>query len=138
MQITPRQRQLVQETFKKLVPQSDAAATMFYARFFELDPAMRPLFKGDMTEQGRKVLEVFSVAIVGLDTPDEVIPALKALGYRHVTYGVKLADYSTAGAALLDTLEKTLGADCTPEVYEAWKAVYQWIVDIATDGVYST
>lgn len=122
--MTDDQKKAVQISFAKVEPIAQAAATMFYARLFELDPSLRPLFKGDMTEQGRKLMVMLAVAVRGLDRLDELVPAVQQLGARHAAYGVTDAHYDTVATALLWTLEKGLGADFTPQVRDAWVAVY--------------
>src|ERR1044071_2408565 len=47
------------------------------------------------------------IAIV--DRLEGLVPAVQALGRRHVAYGVTERHYETVGAALLWTLEKGLG-----------------------------
>ena len=42
------QVQLVQQTFMKVLPIADLAAELFYKRLFEIDPSLRPMFKGNM------------------------------------------------------------------------------------------
>src|SRR3712207_225737 len=103
--ITPRQKLLVQQTFADVAPIADVAARLFYARLFELDPSLEALFGGDMEEQGRKLMQMLTVAVRGLDHLDELVPAVRALGRRHVGYGVRDEHYATVGAALLWTLE---------------------------------
>jgi hemoglobin-like flavoprotein len=115
---------LVQESWKKVLPIRTVAAELFYAKLFELDPALRLLFKGDMVEQGSKLMMMIGTAVAGLSRPDELIPAVQALGARHAGYGVKDKDYDTVAGALLDTLQKGLGEAFTPEVKAAWVAVY--------------
>lgn len=127
--ITQKQVQLVRQTWEKVKPISEAAAGLFYSRLFELDPGVRTLFKADMKEQGRKLMDMIGVAVKGLDHPDRLLPALKELGVRHKTYGVKQEHYQTVGQALLETLEKGLGADFTPKARESWTAVYVWIAE---------
>jgi hemoglobin-like flavoprotein len=122
--MTPEQKTLVQESFKKVVPISDQAAALFYGRLFELDPALKPLFKGDMTQQGRLLMAMIGTAVGGLDDLGAIVPAVQALGARHKKYGVADKDYDTVAAALLWTLEKGLGVAFTPSVKEAWVAVY--------------
>jgi hemoglobin-like flavoprotein len=122
--MTPEQKTLVQESFKKVVPISDQAAALFYGRLFELDPALKPLFKGDMTQQGRLLMAMLGTAVGGLDDLGAIVPAVQALGARHKKYGVADKDYDTVAAALLWTLEKGLGAAFTPSVKDAWVAVY--------------
>jgi hemoglobin-like flavoprotein len=123
-EMTPEQKRLVQNSFEQVAPIAEVAAGLFYDRLFELNPALRPLFKGDLGEQGRKLMQMIGTVVKGLDRFDELIPAAQALGKRHVGYGVRDEDYETVGAALLWTLGKGLGAAFTQEVKEAWTAAY--------------
>jgi hemoglobin-like flavoprotein len=114
----------VQTTFGKVAPIADTAAALFYGRLFELDPSLRPLFKGDLVEQGRKLMQMIGVAVNGLDRLDQILPAVQQLGVRHAAYGVRDQHYDTVATALLWTLEQGLGSDFTPEVKDAWTAAY--------------
>src|SRR4051812_25668595 len=98
--------QLVKDSFRKIVPIADQAAALFYARLFELNPQLRAMFRGDMSEQGRKLMSMIAMAVASLERLDEIVPTIQALGARHVGYGVEEEDYATVGAALLWTLEK--------------------------------
>ena len=71
---------LVQQSFARVLTISDAAAALFYARLFALDPALRPLFRSDLHEQGRKLMQMLKVAVAGLDHIDGLVPAVEALG----------------------------------------------------------
>ena len=128
---------LVQKTWKQVLPIRDVAAKLFYDKLFELDPALKPLFRGDMVEQGRKLMTMIGTAVVGLSRPDELIPAVQALGARHVGYGVQDMHYDTVAAALLDTLGKGLGDAFTPEVKDAWVAVYTVLAKTMKDAAAS-
>jgi hemoglobin-like flavoprotein len=122
--MTPRQVELVQGSFRKVVPIAPQATDLFYARLFELAPEVRPLFKGDMQEQGRKLMTMLGTVVNGLNRLDVLVPAAQGLAKRHVAYGAQAAHYPVVGAALLDTLAKGLGDDFTPEVREAWATAY--------------
>lgn len=122
--MTNTQKTLVQTTFAKVAPISETAADLFYGKLFEIDPSLRPLFKGDLKEQGRKLMAMLALAVNGLDRLSELVPAVQQLGVRHVRYGVTDAHYDTVATALLWTLEQGLGPDFTPEVKDAWVAVY--------------
>lgn len=119
-----RKIELVQNSFAKVEPIADTAAEIFYARLFELDPSLKPMFKGDMKEQGRKLITMISTAVNGLNNLEAIVGAVQDLGKRHIDYGVKKEHYATVGQALLDTLEKGLGDDFTPEVKDAWAETY--------------
>jgi nitric oxide dioxygenase len=122
--MTPREISLIQDSFRQVLPSLDAAATLFYARLFELDPSLRPMFRGDMREQGRKLMQMLALAVTSLSDLEKLVPAARALGARHAGYGVRDEHYATVGAALLWTLEKGLGPSFTAEVRAAWTAAY--------------
>ena len=123
------QKELVQTSFAQVRPIAEAAAALFYRRLFELDPALRPLFKGEMEEQGRKLMDMLGLAVKGLDRPEALLPVLATLGRRHAGYGVKESHYETVGEALLWTLEQGLGPGFTPEIREAWTVLYKLVAD---------
>jgi nitric oxide dioxygenase len=118
--MTPAQQTLVQTSFAKVAPIADLAATIFYEELFDRDPELRKLFKDDMTAQRQKLMAMLGTAVAHLGDWATISGAVRALGKRHVGYGVKPADYETVGAALLATLKKGLGDAFTPEVHDAW------------------
>jgi nitric oxide dioxygenase len=122
--MTPRHVVLVQSSFQKVLPIAPQAADLFYARLFELAPEVRALFKGDLQEQGRKLMTMLATVVSGLDRLDAIVPAAQALARRHVAYGAQPAHYAVVGAALLDTLARGLGNEFTPEIREAWTEAY--------------
>lgn len=122
--VSPREKRLVQGSWKEVVPIADKAAEIFYGKLFELDATLKPLFKSDIEEQGKKLMQMLGVAVTGLDKLGEIVPAVKALGARHAGYGVKDEDYDTVAEALIYTLEKGLGDAFTDEVKAAWVKVY--------------
>jgi hemoglobin-like flavoprotein len=122
--MTPAQVKLIQDSFAKVAPISEQAAALFYGRLFEIAPEVKPLFKGDMTEQGRKLMRTLAVVVNGLGDLNAILPAASALAKRHVAYGVTPGHYAPVGAALLWTLERGLGAQWTPELAAAWAAAY--------------
>lgn len=128
------QIELVQSSFAKVAPAAGSAALLFYNRLFELDPSLRSLFRGDVREQGRKLMQMLALAVEGLNDPDSLLPALRALGERHATYGARERDYETVGVALIWTLEQGLGEAFTPAVKDAWLAVYSLIAGTMQDA----
>ncbi len=125
--VTIRQKELVQSTWKRVIPISKTAPMLFYARLFELDPQLRALFpagESSMKAQHLKLMQMIHICVRGLDGLDRIVPAVQNLGRRHVGYGVRNDDYDTVGAALLWTLEQGLGDVFDEEVKEAWANVY--------------
>ncbi|MGM4989209.1 globin family protein [Tardiphaga sp. OK245] len=129
---------LVQESFKKVAPISDVAAELFYGRLFEVAPQVKPMFRGDMKEQGRKLMATLGVVVTGLTRLETVLPAASALAKQHVAYGVKAEHYPIVGGALLWTLEKGLGDAWTPELAAAWTAAYGTLSGYMISEAYGT
>jgi len=127
--MTPDRVKAIQESFAKVVPISQQAAAMFYGRLFEIAPSVKPLFRGDIEEQGLKLMAMLGAVVNGLGNLETLLPAASALAKRHVDYGVKAHDYQPVGAALLWTLERGLGPHWTPELNEAWSEAYTVLAD---------
>jgi hemoglobin-like flavoprotein len=132
----PGQVALVQSTFAAVKPISATAAKLFYGRLFEIAPEVRPLFKNDMDEQGRKLMMTLGVVVGGLTRLDEIVPVARDLAIRHVAFGVKADHYAPVGAALLWTLGQGLGDAFTPEVEEAWIAAYTTLSGVMIAAAY--
>lgn len=122
--MTPSQIDHVRESFALVRPISDQAGTIFYDKLFELDPSLRGMFKADITEQKKKLMQMLATVVGSLDKTDVLVPAVKRLGERHVDYRVKDSDYDTVGTALLWTLNTGLGEAFTEEVKASWIAAY--------------
>ncbi|BAM91118.1 putative nitric oxide dioxygenase [Bradyrhizobium oligotrophicum S58] len=122
--MTPSQIELVQDSFAKVAPISDQAATIFYDRLFEVAPQVRAMFPDDLTEQRKKLMATLAVVVNGLTNLPAILPAASALAKRHVGYGAKPEHYPVVGSALLWTLEKGLGDAWTDDVAQAWTAAY--------------
>ncbi len=122
--MTPDQIALIRSSWAGVVPIQEQAADLFYSRLFELDPSLRRLFKGDMVEQGRKLMMMLGTVVGSLDRLAALVPAVQSLGRRHADYGVKDSHYDTVASALLWTLQQGLGSAFTADVEAAWVSAY--------------
>ena len=116
--------QLVRDSFDLVEPIAPQAAALFYANLFAADPSVKPLFRGDMIQQGERLMSMIGLAVAKLDEPEVLMPALQGLGQRHAGYGVRDSHYDSVGVALLKTLRQGLGVAFTEDVEEAWVDVY--------------
>jgi len=132
--MTPENQALVRDSFARIVPIAPQAAALFYDRLFVLDPTLKPLFKGDMREQGRKLMAMIGTAVANLGTLDAIVPAVQDLGRRHASYGVQPAYYDTVASALLWTLGQGLGNAFTPPVEAAWTEAYTVLATVMKDA----
>jgi hemoglobin-like flavoprotein len=127
--LTPAQIQAVKDSFCLLAPKAERFGQLFYKRLFEIDPASRSLFKGNMEIQVRKLMEMLTTVVGNLDRLDAIVPAVESLGSRHAAYGVTDAHYNSVAAALLWTLAHELGDRFTPSVREAWTTAYTLLAE---------
>lgn len=134
--MSPDQVNLVQASFAQVAPIADQAAMMFYDRLFEIAPNVKPLFKGDMVEQRRKLIAMLAAVVNGLGDLNSILPSASALAKRHVGYGVEAGHYGTVGKALLWTLEHGLGPACTSDLAAAWTAVFTGLSNLMIAEAY--
>ena len=127
--MTPEGRRLAQQAFATIQPFADELGMLFYSRLFELDPALRKLFKHDLANQAHSLMTMLQLAIEGLDAPEQFTRAMRNLGARHADYGVQPEQYATVNAALLWTFAHALGPAYTPEVAAALTEVLSIIID---------
>ncbi len=117
----------LRQSYSLIEPMAETVASLFYSRLFELDPSLRQLFTGDLESQGKALMSSIKLIVTILDNRERVIPAVRALGKRHVQYGVQSKHYIVVGEALLWALEKSLGQAYTSEVEAAWVSAYGFL-----------
>ena len=121
---TDSEIELVRTTWEKASADPEAAARLFYGKLFETAPAVKPLFTSDMTEQGRKLMQMIGVAVNNMDRLEEIVPALIEMGKRHDEYGAQPEHYPVVGEVLIDTLSTALGDEFSEEAEQAWSKTY--------------
>ena len=132
-------KRLVLESWEAIGRNHDGVAVAFYDRLFEIDSGARALFaKTNMVAQRAKFVQMLGDIVRNLDLPRELIPTVSALGRRHVDYGVTEQHFDVVGSALLWTLERGLGASFTPEVRDAWSAVYRVLSATMLEGMHQS
>lgn len=132
--MTPEQIKIVQDSWEKITPMAEIAATLFYNKLFTMDPSLRQLFPTDLTDQKKKLLATLSYVVYALSDLQSLVPQAESLGYRHSMYGVKPAHYITVGEALLSTLQTGLAEEFTSAVHEAWGAAYALLSSTMQNG----
>jgi len=132
--MTPEQITLVQSSFERLGPRLPAMATRFYQELFGRDPALRPLFTTPLPQQEVRFAEKLTEIVRAMPRLDELLTHTRALGARHVAYGVRAADYRTLGDALLAALAAILGDSFDPPTREAWALAYNLVAETMLEG----
>ena len=135
--MTIEQKLLIRKSFQIVERAPIVAALIFYRRLFEIEPRLRPLFKSDIESQSQKLMDMLSASLGMLEKPEHLTAELKALGARHVGYGVRDEHYAMVGQALLDMLDQVLGDEFTPETRAAWTELHRLISETMQRGARS-
>jgi hemoglobin-like flavoprotein len=135
--MTPEQIALVQSSYQRLGTRLPAMAARFYQELFRRDPALRPLFTTDLAEQQVRFAAKLTEIVQAMPCLDELLAHTRALGARHVGYGVRAADYQTLGAVLLDALAAVLGDNFDAPTREAWAIAYNLVAETMLEGAAS-
>jgi hemoglobin-like flavoprotein len=132
--MTPSQVDLVQESFKRIMPQATEASRLFYGELFRIAPDLRALFPDDINKQREKFTQMIGMIVKNLTYVNNVSEELIDLGRRHMGYDVAEEDYEAFGEALLRTLDRVLGSAMTQDIQNAWGAAYEMIMRIMQDA----
>ena len=122
--MTPEQIDLVRKSFDALWPFRRKLAAQFYGRFFELAPDARRLFTSDMDKQQLKLMDAIAAIVGALDQREMFQSIISHTGRKHAEFGVRETDFAAFGDALLWGLQQQLGPGFSPELKQAWTALY--------------
>jgi hemoglobin-like flavoprotein len=120
MSLSIKQMRLVRESFESLREYETSVVLLFYGRLFEIAPETRALFKIDIHEQAKKLMDTLGTTVEALDRFDELLPVLAELGRKHATYGVQAYQYEKLRSALLWAMGQALGLEFDRETRAAW------------------
>jgi len=132
--MTPEQITLVQSSFQRLGPDLPALTARFYEELFERDPALRPLFTTDMAEQRVKFAQKLTEIVRSMPRLGELLVHTRALGARHVGYGVRAMDYQTVGDSLIAAIAAVLGDELDAATREAWVLAFNIVAETMLEG----
>ncbi|MEG4508528.1 pentapeptide repeat-containing protein [Microcoleus sp. F6_B4] len=126
---------ILESSFEKIKPRADEFAAKFYENLFSAHPEFKPLFANTAIEkQQKKLINALVLVVENLRSPEALGSVLKALGGRHIGYGVIPKYYGPVGDALLMAFEQYLQEDWTPEVKLAWTDAYRAITGLMLKG----
>ena len=132
--MTPEQITLVQSSFERLGPDLPAVTARFYQEVFERDPSLRPLFPFDMAELRVKFAQKLTEIVHAMPRLDELLSHTRALGARHVGYGVRATDYQTVGDSLIAAIAAVLGEEFDAATREAWILAFNIVAETMLEG----
>ena len=125
----------IETSFDLIAPRSEEVVDIFYARLFAAAPAVRPLFAGtDLRRQKAMLLGTLVLLRKSARNLDALVPKLRELGARHVSYGAAPEHYPVVGEVLIDSMAEVAGAAWRPEYAQAWDTAFAVVVGTMLEG----
>jgi hemoglobin-like flavoprotein len=135
--MSPEDIARVRRGFARIAADRRAFSARFYSALFQIEPSLRPLFKGDLAIHGDIFVTSLGVAVASLDNLAAVATTLREDGRRIAGIGIENRHYSIAAEALLDAVEASLGDRFDQRDRAAWATAYAQWADI-TSGAADT
>ncbi len=126
---------VLRSSFELVLDRQPEVTPRFYEILFSRYPQAQPLFGRRSRPEQAKMLQEALVAVVDhLEDAEWLESTLRAMGKKHVDYGVTDEMYDWVGDSLLRTLAEVAGDEWTPEVEAAWKEAYGAIAALMKAG----
>ena len=87
-------------------------------------PISRRLFSNDMEKQHLKLMDTIAAIIGALDEREIFQSIISHTGRKHAQFGVQPSHFVAFGDALMWGLQQQFGPAFTPELKQAWIALY--------------
>ena len=131
--LAPTIRQLVKATAPVLKEHGVALTRHFYARMFEHNPELKPIFNQGHQQSGSQQ-QALAMAVAAyaehIEDPSVLAPVLTRIANKHVSLGIRAEHYPIVGQHLLASIREVLGAEAaTDELISAWAAAYGQLAD---------
>jgi hemoglobin-like flavoprotein len=127
--------ELLKESFSKVKPIAENAATFFYQTLFKDHPEAKEFFKKvDMKKQRKALMNGLTFIVDHLEDPDTLTDYLKKMGARHSGYGVTAEHYPIVGETLIKTFQHFFKEEWSPELEAQWIEAYETITSLMLEG----
>jgi hemoglobin-like flavoprotein len=127
----------LRESFALVVERAPDLTRRFYEILFERYPQARPLFGASTRKQEEMLTRALVAVLDHLEDGAWLGDTLRALGAKHVAYGVTDEMYDWVGDALLRTLAEIAGDSWSPRVAKAWADAYGAIAGLMQEGAHA-
>ena len=136
--MTEEQKNLVKQSFPKVLATTLSGSAALYEKLFELVPESKELFKNtSLDRQSQMLIAAIGKIVKSIDNWDMVKPDLEAIAARHINYGLSPEHFAFFGQALMHMLQTSLKESWTKDLENAWKAVYQNVSEVMIGVIFS-
>lgn len=128
--MTTEHRLLVKSTIESIGNNIDSLSQIFYRELFHIDISLKSIFPGNVVFLNRKFANMLAT-FKNTAHLEKISASVGKMGERHMLqYGVQIDHFEPTQQALLTALRSYFGANFTPEMEAAWRAVFAEVTAI--------
>jgi hemoglobin-like flavoprotein len=127
----------LRESFALAVERAPDLTRRFYEILFERYPSVRPLFGASLRKQEEMLTRALVAVMDHIEDGQWLGETLRALGARHVGYGVRDEMYPWVGDSLVRAVSEITGEAWTPRFAKAWTDAYGAIAGHMIEGAHA-
>lgn len=134
--LTQAQEQIIAATAPVVAEHLNTITARFYPLMFERYPGVMPLFNQTHQKDGGqpRALAGSILAYVGVrQNPETARQIMETVVNKHVSLDIQPEHYPIVGECLMAAIGEVLGDAVTPEIADAWGALYQELADLLID-----
>lgn len=126
---------LIERNLEVVTQNAPDLIARFYATLFERNPQLAALFGRRSAEaQERMLLEAIVAVVDHLEDSAWLNGTLRALGAKHVAYGVRDEMYPMVASALIDSLRSASGDRWDDATAQAWTGALTFVAETMISG----
>ncbi len=123
---------IIKSTVPVLKTHGENITGRFYNLMFQDHPELLNMF--NQTNQKKQtqraaLANAVIAAAANIDQLEQIIPAVRQIGHKHTSIGVKPEHYPIVGKYLLLAIKDVLQDAATPEIMQAWEKAYGVIAE---------
>ncbi|MWJ28986.1 NO-inducible flavohemoprotein [Halomonas sp. ZH2S] len=134
--LSHEQEKLIDATAPVVAEHLDAITQRFYPIMFSRYPEVKPLFNEVNQQSGEQPRALASAVLAYVQlrrNPAQARATLAIVVSKHVSLGIVPEQYPIVGECLMAAIGEVLGDAVTPEIAEAWTALYNELAGLLID-----
>lgn len=148
--LTLEEGRIIRESYATIMDTKDQKGLIMYLTIFDMVPESKKLFRAlkassepppvneNMQAHATLAFSMMCEAFCKWDDPVEVeraIPFFKALGGRHLKYGIDADDFPIFRMGLMKSLRKAFGENWPGAMEASWSAAFDMLENMAAAGM---
>lgn len=146
--LTDHQIELIKESWKLIQEDIAKVGIIMFVRLFETHPECKDVFflfrdvddlqrlrtSKELRAHGLRVMSFIEKSVARIDQTERLVQLAMELGKSHYRYNAPPKYYGYVGTEFICAVQPILKEKWTPEVEEAWKALFTYVTRIMKQG----